>query len=103
MIKAALQTIQDPELGFSIVDLGLIYDIVVQEEAKTVQITMTMTSPACPLESHFRHEITRVVSAAAPGYTLALAFTFTPPWSPEKAAPHIKEQFALLGIPLTRV
>lgn len=99
-IWEALQKINDPELGFSIVDLGLVYTVVVDDQATTIAITMTMTTPACPLQSFFEKEIMAAV-LTLPGYTPTLTFTFTPPWSPAKASQSVQEQFVLMGIPLT--
>lgn len=100
-IREALQKINDPELGFSIVDLGLVYTIVVDDQATTIAITMTMTTPACPLQSFFEKEIMAAAVQTLPGYTPTLTFTFTPPWSPAKASQSVQEQFALMGIPPT--
>jgi len=44
----ALRPVQDPEIGLSIVDLGLIYGVDIEDEGKKVQISMTLTSPMCP-------------------------------------------------------
>lgn len=46
-MRRALKKVVDPELGVSIVDLGLIYDV--REEKGTVEVEMTLTSPGCPL------------------------------------------------------
>ncbi|NOZ94957.1 MAG: metal-sulfur cluster assembly factor, partial [Acidobacteria bacterium] len=48
-VRQALQPVQDPEIGFSIVDLGLIRGIEVDDATGVVTVKMTMTSPMCPL------------------------------------------------------
>ncbi|HHQ48182.1 MAG TPA: metal-sulfur cluster assembly factor, partial [Acidobacteria bacterium] len=48
-VREALRPVQDPEIGFSIVDLGLIRGIEVDDESGVVTVRMTMTSPMCPM------------------------------------------------------
>ena len=47
-VRAVLQTVEDPELRMSIVDLGLLYDVRVEDDG-LVAVDMTLTSPACPV------------------------------------------------------
>lgn len=97
-----LRGIVDPELSFSIVDLGLVYAVGVNDGQRSVGVTMTFTSPMCPLQDYFRKEIVaRLVDQLSVRH-VQVRFTFSPPWSPEKARVELQEHFALLGIPLTR-
>lgn len=99
-VRAAIRDIQDPELGFSIVDLGLVYGVVCEHGA--VRITLTLTSPACQRQDWFTAAITERLAALVPRELVSIDFTWEPRWSPQAASPEIQEHFALLGIPLTR-
>ena len=48
-VRQALKSVYDPEIGISIVDLGLVYGVQVDDDSKNVLIDMTLTTPACPL------------------------------------------------------
>lgn len=100
--RAALKLIEDPELKFSILDLGLIYNVVFSKETGRIHVTMTLTSLMCPLQEFFQEAITRDLLALPEVSEVTIDFTFDPPWSPGKAASYIQEHFVLLGIPLTR-
>src|SRR5581483_5969010 len=90
-LLAALQPITDPELGFSIVDLGLIYDVGYDPATQAAHVLMTLTSPACPLTDQFKQAITAELTQL-PGVTqVELEFTFTPRWSAEQATDDIKQ------------
>jgi len=101
-IIAALSQIKDPELDFSIVELGLVYDVRLDEAEDRVQIVMTLTTPACPLQEHFRQAITKQLMALSGVQQVEVVFTFEPAWSLAKASDEVKQQLVLLGIPLSR-
>ncbi len=91
-IRAEIKKVVDPELNLSIVDLGLIYGIRV-EEGKAF-IKMTLTSPACPVGPMILSN-TKKAAESVPGITGAhVQLTFNPPWTPEKATEEIKAMFA---------
>src|SRR5258708_25221922 len=48
-VKRALKSVYDPEIGISILDLGLVYGVQIDDDSKNVIIDMTLTTPACPL------------------------------------------------------
>jgi radical SAM protein len=83
-VMQALGTVLDPELGMSIVDLGLVYEARVQGGA--VEVTMTLTAPGCPIHDVMadwvREAVSRVPGVAAVNVTL----TFDPPWTPDRIA-----------------
>lgn len=102
LLLEQLTAVLDPELGLSVVGLGLIYEATFVEASGTVNVLMTLSSPTCPLTEVFKADISRRLKELPGVQAVDLSFTFTPPWSPEKASPEIKEQMALMGLPLTR-
>lgn len=97
-----LEPVLDPELGISVVGLGLIYKVTFVEASGTAQVLMTLSSPTCPLTDVFKADIAARLKAMPAVQQVELTFTFMPPWSPEKASREAKEQLALMGLPLTR-
>lgn len=77
-----LRTVLDPELGVSIVDLGLIYNVWI--EGATVEIVMTLTTPFCPLSSFLEKEIVSKVKEIKGIKSVKIKLTFDPPWDPSK-------------------
>lgn len=68
IVYAALKAVIDPELGLNIVDLGLIYSVAIEEDGQ-VAITMSLTTPGCPLHASFAQEIERVLWQSIPDLT----------------------------------
>ena len=85
-VYQALEEVLDPELGISIVDLGLIYQFQVTEGEKgaRVKILMTLTVPGCPFMSNLADEVKEKVASLEGVEEVAVNLTFDPPWSPEK-------------------
>ncbi|HEX9775798.1 MAG TPA: metal-sulfur cluster assembly factor [Actinomycetota bacterium] len=78
----ALKVVVDPELGINIVDLGLVYDVQVEDEA--VKVTYTLTTMGCPVGPLIEQQMQQVLTTL-PGITIVEpALTFQPPWSPER-------------------
>ncbi len=78
-IAWVLKNIYDPELPVNIYDLGLIYEIIVEEGGK-VEIVMTLTAPNCPMADELLAEINEKVRAVEGVNDLVIDLTFTPPW-----------------------
>lgn len=80
-IKELLETVVDPELEpASIVDLGLVYEIITKEDG-TAKVIMTLTAPACPVAGQLMEEVQQKV-ATIPGVKQSLVeLTFDPPWT----------------------
>ncbi|MEW9613933.1 metal-sulfur cluster assembly factor [Shinella sp. S4-D37] len=81
-IRTALRTIIDPEIGRNIVDLGLIYEIRV-EEGGIARVTMTTTTRGCPAGDYLKDAVGTCVWYV-PGVEYAeVRMTYEPPWTPE--------------------
>lgn len=90
-IETIIDTIPDPEIGISIWQLGLIYDVVI--EKTVVIVTMTLTSIGCPLFDHIANPLREKIMAADPEITdVKVDLTFEPPWSPDKMSEDAKLQ-----------
>ncbi len=90
--REALKTVQDPEAGMSIVDLGLVYAI--HCEPGSVRVEMTMTSPACPVASYLVDEAVAAIRALAPeGTDVLVELVWEPPWTPERMSPEAQSRF----------
>ncbi|GAB4219862.1 MAG: hypothetical protein Fur009_7910 [Candidatus Microgenomates bacterium] len=93
-ILIKLEKVLDPELGISIVDLGLIYDIEIKKNNQ-LKITMTLTTIGCPLISIIEKEIkSKLTELGFMEEKIEIELTFDPPWSMEKMSEKAK---ALLG------
>jgi metal-sulfur cluster biosynthetic enzyme len=79
-VREALREVIDPEIGVNIVDLGLVYGVAV--EGGTARITMTMTSPACPLREYLQDLVETTVASRVPEARRVLVdIVSEPPWS----------------------
>jgi len=94
-IAAALKTVVDPELGYNIVDIGLVYDLV--EEDGRVRVLLTTTTPGCPATQFIRAAVESCV-AAVPGVgDVQVEMTWQPRWSPERMSGAAKAHFGFAG------
>ena len=81
-VRRNLKRVVDPEIGINIVDLGLIYDISVNEE-NDVQVLMTLTAPNCPFGELIMMESEFAVRSTEGVNLIKLTLTFEPPWNPD--------------------
>lgn len=87
--RQALRTVIDPELGYNIVDLGLVYDVSI-DNAGRVHVLMTTTTRGCPATSYLQ-EGARASVAQLPGIVnVDVDMTYDPEWSPQKMSPEAK-------------
>ena len=84
MVMEALKTVVDPEIGIDLVNLGLIYDVAVNDNNITVK--MTLTGPGCPVGPMLQSQVYGV-SAGLPGArNVQVDLVWTPPWDPRTMA-----------------
>ncbi len=84
-LKEWLRPVEDPEMKMSLVDLGLIYECIVEEGGK-VRVRMTLTSPSCPAADYMVQQVRDRVKAY-PGVTDAdVQLVFEPKWNPRTMA-----------------
>lgn len=95
-IEEILDTIPDPEIGISIWQLGLIYNVALDEEKEIVTITMTLTTIGCPLFDHIAGPIREKIMSQGDVKDVIIDLTFEPPWSPEKMTEDAKMQLGFI-------
>ena len=95
-IIVQLKTIIDPELHINIWDLGLIYNIDINEEKGLVEIEMTLTTPGCPLSFVFEEWIPDAVKKVVGVKKVKLNLVWEPPWDPDKLSDDQKEMLGII-------
>lgn len=93
-VREKLDLVLDPELGVSIVALGLIYEIFVTPEG-ICKILMTLTTIGCPLFGQIQKEIEERVKELTEIVEVQVDLSFDPPWNPDKMSLEAKIQLGL--------
>lgn len=94
-IVTVLKTIYDPEIPVDIYELGLIYDVLVNED-NDVKILMTLTSPNCPVAETLPVEVEEKVKSLDVLNDVEVEITFDPPWTQELMSEEAKLELGLL-------
>lgn len=92
-VRLALRKVKDPELNLNIVDLGLVYDIRVDDAE--VQIDMTLTSPGCPAGPQIMTDVERAVRAMPGVDDVGINLIWTPFWTPDRIEPRVRAYMGL--------
>jgi metal-sulfur cluster biosynthetic enzyme len=93
-VTEAMKDVVDPELGINVVDLGLVYDVHLDEAANVV-LDMTLTSAACPLTDVIMDQTNTALEGLV--NDVAINWVWMPPWGPDKITPDGREQLRALG------
>ena len=94
-IEEVLRTVHDPEIPVNIMELGLVYEIKIQEGGK-VKITMTLTAPACPVAGDIIMEVESKVKAIEGITDVHVHLTFDPPWTRDMMTEEAKLELGFL-------
>ena len=94
-IVGVLKTIYDPEIPVDIYELGLIYDVFVNEDYD-VKILMTLTTPNCPVAESLPMEVEEKVKSLDAVKDAEVEITFDPPWTQDLMSEEAKLQLGLL-------
>jgi len=94
-IVGVLKTIYDPEIPVDIYELGLIYDVLVNEDCE-VRILMTLTSPNCPVAESLPVEVEEKVKSLDIVKDAEVEITFDPPWTQELMSEEAKLELGML-------
>ncbi|WP_028459630.1 metal-sulfur cluster assembly factor [Chloroflexus sp. Y-396-1] len=96
MVRAALKNVVDPEIGLDVVNLGLVYRIDILDDGKTVDIDMTLTTPACPAGPQILEQARREVMALKEVYkeleNVKINLVWTPFWNPSMMSEEAREE-----------
>lgn len=91
-VMAAIATVIDPEAGMNIVDLGLIYGVEI--DGGRVTVTMTMTTPTCPVGDWLADSVEEAVATRFPSVeSVEVVLTFDPPWTPDRMTDAARAKF----------
>ncbi len=85
MLRAAIQPVIDPEIGLSIVDLGLIYETKMVADG-IAHVLMTLTSPMCPMGPQIMNDVHLATAKVDGVKDVKVELTFNPPWDPRTMA-----------------
>lgn len=92
-VKLALRKVKDPELNLNIVDLGLVYEVMV--DGSDVQVDMTLTSPGCPAGPQITGDVERAIKALPGVAAVNLNIVWQPFWSPDRIEPRVRAYMGL--------
>jgi metal-sulfur cluster biosynthetic enzyme len=93
-ITEAMKDVIDPELGINVVDLGLVYDMKI-DEGNIAVLDMTLTSAACPLQDVIEDQARQVLADLTSD--VKINWVWMPPWGPNKITDEGREQLRAIG------
>ncbi len=96
LVRSALKNVYDPEIGLDIVNLGLIYNVDVQDDGKKIAIDMTLTTPACPAGPQIMDQARREILGLNAVYPLLedvqINLVWTPFWNPSMMTQEARDE-----------
>jgi FeS assembly SUF system protein len=94
-VLEALKTVRDPEIPVNLVDLGLIYELIVNRDG-TVYVEMTLTTPACPVAGALPGQVQQAIAAVAGVQDARVKLVWTPPWTQDRMSEEAKLELGLM-------
>lgn len=94
-VRESLRQIVDPEIGINIVDLGLIYETNIDDQG-LVAITMTLTSPGCPLSGYIGTAVESAVTDLEGVKDVDVDIVWSPPWNPSMMSEDAKLELGIM-------
>lgn len=98
-VLEALKVVRDPEIPVNVVDLGLVYDVAVDDNGH-VDIEMTLTSMGCPVQDLIQTDAELAAMKVDGVTSVSVEFVWSPPWSPQKMTEDGKKQMRMFGFNL---
>jgi FeS assembly SUF system protein len=92
-VLEALKSVYDPEIPINIVDLGLVYEVAVQNGR--VHVAMTLTAPHCPLAGFIVQNVKETVEKLEGVESAEVELVWDPPWTPKRLSPELKAEFGM--------
>lgn len=92
-VRKALRGVKDPELNLNIIDIGLVYEVEV-EDSGAVHVRMTLTSPGCPAGAEIVGDVKRTIEELEGVTSVDVEIVWEPFWTPERMDPRVR---AFLG------
>jgi len=94
-VLEALKTVRDPEIPVNLVDLGLIYELQVNQDG-TIYVEMTLTTPSCPVAGALPGQVQQAVADVPGVKDVRVKLVCTPPWTQERMSEEAKLELGLL-------
>jgi metal-sulfur cluster biosynthetic enzyme len=88
MVRKALRQVKDPEIALNIIDLGLVYDVEVDEGE--VHVKMTLTSPGCPAGAQIMGDVDQTIRMLDGVTGVEVELVWEPFWTPERIDPKVR-------------
>lgn len=93
-VRSALHEVIDPELGINVVDLGLIYQVTV-EDGRRIRVLMTMTTPGCPVTNYIKGGAERRLMLIPAAEDVEVQLAWSPPWSPDLMSDEARRELGM--------
>ncbi|HET9014920.1 MAG TPA: metal-sulfur cluster assembly factor [Thermomicrobiaceae bacterium] len=96
-VRENLKTVYDPEIGIDVINLGLVYDVDLddKDDKTDVVVTMTLTSMGCPLGPILMQEMNRALADLPDVGEIGVNLVWSPPWSPDMMSEEAKDELGI--------